>query len=160
MNHFRHHRLGICLALALLILSGIMPAFAAPGTWVCPNGHACPWMNGGHPDRMSPGLQKLCKQAPSRSCCRCPVGSKPLASVKSSPECRYIPSARTHPAGQPIATKPIFKRALSPVLRPLSLEQLYRAFCKAPPDFPLPQDCSLPPPPFLSATSSRAPPPA
>jgi hypothetical protein len=158
MSSLRRHRLGACLTLALLILSGILPAFASPGLWVCPNGHACPWMNGGPSYRMSQDAKRVCAQAGPRSCCRCPARSQPRNRLSATPECRFVPSFGRPQIGLALAPQTHPDPAPSPAVPPLSLECSLSARRKIISEVPLPSNFSLPPSPISSATPSRAPP--
>jgi hypothetical protein len=150
---FRRHKLSIVPMLVLLILSGVLPAFGSPGAWLCPDGSACPWMNGG----AKTAKTSQCKQNSSHPCCICP-GKKPPTTVTSPLKCRYVPAVTRHVSARAIAVEPTVERTPSPLLTPLSPDDPLQVFRQTALDFPLPLDCPIPSTPLSSATSSRAPP--
>ena len=141
-------RLG-AVALVLLLLSELLPAFASPGVWVCPNGSACPWMN-------RPGAVAHTASC-VRACCRCPGGSPSGLAFRSVPNCRFVSFVRR---GQPISTagKAPTVRECSSALPPHRLLADLLAFGSPPASFPPSVDSRLPRSFLRPSSPSRAPP--
>jgi hypothetical protein len=147
-------RRGAWFVLVLWILNGVMPAFASPGTWICPDGTTCPWMNGGRP---SQSAQAMCQQNGKRSCCRCPI-QRPSAQVSSTQECRFIPNRTLQAIARLVAVEPTDSNVPAQIILPVTVHDLLDCIPEASQDPPLPSDTALPPPSVATARASRAPP--
>lgn len=148
MNFHRRYSPG-ALALAVLVLSGLLPTFASPGVWVCPNGTACPWMN----RQASSSTTASCP----RLCCRCPNAAPSGVSVQVRPNCRFVSFARR-----------IQPARVLPKARSVKLFAFFFVYRLPLEDFPVggPPATAFPPAPvvtvprsfLLSSTPARAPP--
>ena len=169
MMIFRPYRLGARVALALMILWGILPVFASLGAWVCPDGSACPWMNdrvGSHTDgaRTLGRPAPACCPSPSAPCCPRKGASGPAVEGGSSPGsgrgCRFVSADLPQEPARFAAAESLTHRVAAPVIPPIDWSDLLAAWGEPRPDFPRFVDFLLSPSPLRAITPSRAPPSA
>ena len=159
MKHSRPYRPGAWIALVLLLLGNLVPAFA--GGWFCADGRACPWMNGVPSASSAASAPPSCCKAQAKRCCSSEAVPHPAGSRTASPlqegSCRFVAAERAQEPAHLVRVERLTEPFDWALLPPLSAS-LFAAPAEARPDFPLPSPTFLPSSPHLAAIASRAPP--